>query len=407
MKRIAALLLAGILAACGGGGGDGGDGGPMATASCSGGCGLAVPIALTVAEVQRILSQAVQEAQARGAFGTIAVVDRSGNVLAVFKMIGAVVTFTIAGGRGVVGGLEGVNIVLSEFVAISKAITGVYLSSEGNAFSTRIASQIVQENFNPGEIGSPGGPLFGVQFSSLSCSDIVQVGAGVTQGPKGSPLGLAADPGGLPLYKNGTVVGGIGVMADGVYGLDLNIRDVDQNLDELIAVAGARGFDASVNRRGDRIIADGRTFCYVDSEAIVSNSVAAPVVPPPASGALVAVAGYTAAAVFAGVVHNISASGFRADVNPAFAGLNAFVLVDAANANRYPPIAGTDGLMIVAEVMRILAEAIRVANRARAQIRLLLGSPVQVIISVVDTNGVVLGLIRMLDVSVFGMDVAV
>ena len=257
MRWMVVLLLAVVLTACGGG--SGGDGGPTVAAAavapgCSGGCAAATPTALTVAEVNRVLSQAVQEAQARGALGTIAVVDRSGNVLAVFKMTGAAATFTITSGRGVSGGLEGVNIVPSEYAAISKAITGAYLSSEGNAFSTRTASQIVQENFNPGEIGSPGGPLFGVQFSSLSCSDVVAVGA--TAGPKPSPLGLAADPGGLPLYKNGIVVGGIGVIADGVYGLDLNIADIDQNLDELIAVAGARGFDAPANRRADRITAD-------------------------------------------------------------------------------------------------------------------------------------------------------
>ncbi len=401
---MAALLCICMLAGCGGS--TGGDGGPTLAAGCSGGCALATPTALTIPEVQRILSQAVQEAQARGALGTIAVVDRVGNVLAVFQMTGAAATFTITSGRVVVGGLEGVNIVPSEFAAISKAITGAYLSSEGNAFSTRTASQIVQENFNPGEIGSPGGPLFGVQFSSLSCSDIV-LAAGITQGPKGSPLGLAADPGGLPLYKNGTVVGGIGVIADGVYGLDLNISDVDQDLDELIAVAGARGFDAPVNRRADRITADGRTFRYLDSEEIKSNPAAAPAVPPPSSGALVAVTGYTAAAVSAGVAHNTPASGFRVDTDPAFAGLNAFVLVDAANANRYPPIAGTDGLMTTDEVTRILTEAIKIANRARAQIRQPLGSPAQVTISVVDTNGAVLGLIRTPDAPVFGTDVSV
>src|SRR5262249_29672806 len=156
-------------------------------------------------------SQSVGEAQARSRPATIAVVDRVGNVLTVFQMTGALPTFTISGGRGVVGGLEGVNVVPSQFAAISKAITGAYLSSEGNAFTTRTASQIVQQHFNPGEIGSPGGPLFGVQFSSLSCSDIAGASTG-TAGPKSAPLGLSADPGGLPLYKNGTVVGGIGVI---------------------------------------------------------------------------------------------------------------------------------------------------------------------------------------------------
>jgi uncharacterized protein GlcG (DUF336 family) len=412
MRRLPVLLLAGtltgMLAGCGGGG-SGGNGGPsIATAGCSGGCAAATPSALTVAEVNRILSQAVQEAQARAAPGTIAVADRSGNVLAVFQMTGAASTFTISGGRGVVGGLEGLNIVPAQYAAISKAVTGAYLSSEGNAFSTRTASQIVQENFNPGENGSPGGPLFGVQFSSLSCSDVVAA-TGSTVGPKPSPLGLAADPGGLPLYKNGIVVGGIGVIADGIYGLDLNITDIDQNPDELIAVAGARGFDAPVDRRADHITADGRTFRYVDSEALVSNPAAAPAAPPAGAGALLAVPAYKPVAdVTAGVAFSTNASGFRLDTStPAFAGLNAYVLDNGAGVNRFPPIAGTDGLLTQAEVTRILAEAMKVANRARAQIRLPLGLPAQVSISVVDTNAALLGLIRTPDAPVFGTDVAV
>lgn len=405
----AALSLAAVIVACGGGGSaDGGSGGPtVSNAGCSGGCAAATPSALAVSDVNRILSQAVREAQARGSAATIAVVDRSGNVLGVFEMTGAAATFRIDGGRSVVGGLEGVAIVPSAFAAISKAITGAYLSSEGNAFSTRTASQIIQENFNPGETGSPGGPLFGVQFSSLSCSDVVAPAAG-SAGPKPAPLGLAADPGGLPLYRNGVVVGGIGVIADARYGLDLDINDVDQDLDESIAVAGMRGFDAPANRRADRITADGRTFRFVDSDAILSNPAVAPSSPPAGSGKLIAVPEYTQGVVKAGVAFGTVASGFRADAStPAFAGLGAYVLDDGAGGNRFPPIAGTDNLLTQAEVARVLADAMRIANRLRAQIRLPLGTAAQVSISVVDTNARVLGLIRSSDAPVFGTDVAV
>src|SRR3546814_19199565 len=55
------------------------------------------------------------------------------------------------------------------FRSIAKAVTGAYLSSGGNAFSTRTASQIVQEHFPPAPttVGLESGPLFGVQFSQL------------------------------------------------------------------------------------------------------------------------------------------------------------------------------------------------------------------------------------------------
>ncbi len=404
--RIFMLMLAAVIAGCGGGGGgDGGGGG--GAGGCTGACVITAPSLLTVPEVERVIRQAVHEATARGVFATVAVVDRVGNVIGVFRMTGAAPTFSINSGRGVTGGLEGVATLPAELAAIAKAITGAYLSSEGNAFTTRTASQIIQENFNPGETGSPGGPLSGVQFSSLSCSDIVRMGSTVTAGPKGSPLGLSADPGGLPLYKNGTVVGGVGVIADGVYGLDLDINDVDSSVDELIAVAGARGFDAPIDRRGDRIAVDGRTFRYVDSEAIASDPAAAPAFAA-LPGLLLNVPGYFSPPVIsAGLAFGTAASGYRPSTDPAFAGLNAFVLDDGLGNPRFPPLAGTDGLVTQAEVTAILVEALKVANRARAQIRQPLGAAAQVSVAVVDTNGAVRGLVRSPDAPVFGTDVAV
>ncbi len=102
---------------------------------------------------------------------------------------------TASGAPIVSGGLEGVNIVPDTLAAIAKAVTAAYLPSEGNAFSTRTASQIVQEHFNPGEALTPGGPLFGVQFSQLPCSDLSRrfAGGAPDAGPKRSPLGLSGD----------------------------------------------------------------------------------------------------------------------------------------------------------------------------------------------------------------------
>ncbi len=219
------VALAAALAGCSGSSGNPGSG------ACAPECNSPSAL-LTEEDVRRVIAQAAGEAIARGAPATIAVVDRVGNVLAVFRMTGARERFDIASGRGVQGGLDGLRDTLpSEAAAIAKAITGAYLSSSGNAFSTRTASQIVQEHFLPGESQAPSGPLYGVQFSQLSCSDVNRNLAHGSVGPKRSPLGLAADPGGLPLYKNGAVVGGVGVMADGTYGRDLVGTDRDEDLD--------------------------------------------------------------------------------------------------------------------------------------------------------------------------------
>jgi len=406
-RHYAAAMLLALAAACGGGSGS--DGSVLGDGGCTGGCAAAVPTSLSVAEVQQVIAQAVQEAQARASPATIAVVDRVGNVLAVFRMTGADATFTISGGRGVTGGLDGVVGLDSALAAIAKAITGAYLSSEGNAFSTRTANQIVQQNFNPGETGSPGGPLFGAQFSQLPCSDLVRRTGDGSVGPKRSPLGFSADPGGLPLYKGGTVVGGVGVISDGVYGLDLDISNVDTSFDELIAVAGTSGLAAPADRRAERITVDGRTLRFVDSESISTNPAAATFAVAATLGAFVDVSGYYSAAggALAGTAFTSPASGIRADTTtPELAGLGAYALVDAGDTNRFPPSAGTDGLLTQPEVARILAEALKVAKRARSQIRRPVGSAAQANVSVVDTNGVLLGFARLPDAPVFGADVS-
>jgi uncharacterized protein GlcG (DUF336 family) len=410
INKILIGLLCSLLLACGTGSQESTTGTGAGATDCSGTCADATSF-LNITDVQTIIAQAVNEATALGASGTIAIVDRVGNVLAVFRMNAASTQITIDSGRGVVGGLEGLNIIPDSMAAISKAVTGAYLSSEGNAFSTRTASQIVQEHFNPGELGQPSGPLFGVQFSNLPCSDLNnRFTAGTGAGPFRSPLGLSADPGGFPLYKNGTPVGGIGVIADDTYGLDLDFSDRDRNIDELIALAGSYNFAAPVDRR-ERITLDGKIarFSDVEFSDLLSNPVAAPnfATINGVSGNLIAVTSYTAGSILSGKAFGQNDSGIRPDVTN-YPGLDAFVLVDNTNTERFPPIAGTDGgsALTAIEARQLIRSALAVANRARAQIRRPTGSPAQVSVSVVDTNGVVLALARTRDGPVFGTDVS-
>jgi len=396
--------------------------------------------ALTVAEVQQIIAQAVGEAQARSLAATIAVVDRVGNVLAVFQMTNAAGVLQVDTGKGIARG-NGLEKVQDTFTnlgangsptrrlgAIAKAITGAYLSSSGNAFTTRTANQIIQEHFNPGESFSPSGPLFGVQFSQLPCSDLSvrQATNGVptglvdaTAGPKRSPLGLSADPGGLPLYKSGVVVGGIGIEINGTYTIDPAVTDVDSDAEEIVALAGQSGFAPPVDIRANRIFVEGKSLRYtdVDVNALQSNPGNAQTFAAinGTAGNLVAVNGYAAAAVVAGTAYGNAESGFAQDPDNNYNNVGGvvFVLFNGNNppTNRFPPRNSinptvANGGLTTAEVRQIIRSALNIAFASRAQIRRPLSSPVQVTVSVVDGVGNILGMARTFDGPIFGTDVS-
>jgi len=376
---------------------------------------------LSIFDVQSIIAQAAEEASARNMPAVIVVTDRVGNVLGVFRMNGLGVTTKIRSGNNGDTGLQGVD-VPHELAAIAKAITGAYLSSSGNAFSSRTASVILQQHFPPSAltVGLESGPLFGVQFSQLPCSDLSRryLGGTNTLGPQRSPLGLSADPGGIPLYKNGVVVGGIGVSADGDYGFDAESTDLDTDDEELIAVAGAFGFAAPVSIRADRINIDGTGLRFTDKdESDLSTSPAAArnfSALNGTVGALVAVNGYFGASglsVQTGQIYKTESSGIRPSTNTEYLNPDVFVLTDGVGVNLYPPIAGTDSASVNVsltqiEVRTIIEEAFSVMTSARAQIRKPLNSRAQVSISVVDTYGAILGIARSPDAPIFGIDVS-
>ncbi len=358
---------------------------------------------LTVDDVRTIIAQAVTQAVASNVRATIAIADRGGNVLGVFRMNGALTNAVIGSSlsaRCAVGiaqpalcGLEGQS-VPATLAAISKAGTGAFLSSNGNAFSTRTASDIIQEHRPVSVMFTPSGPLFGVQFSSLPCTDI--------QNNPPLPLGLAGDPGGMPLYKNDALVGGIGVEADGVYSIDHNPFDTEQPIEELIAVVGSRGFEAPSGVRSDQILLDGVRLPYSNVEP-----------PPPTPtlafnalpGTVVAVS-LPAFTFFDGTLRGTSNPAFN--FAPATAGsLAARLAVDSQRNNRFPfRNSPTPGGLTASEVQTILTQGVQTAYSLRAAIREPQDSFVQVNIFVVDVDGSILGYLGTPDAPFFGFDVS-
>lgn len=411
---------------CGGGGGPGvSTAGVSPTAATDPEAPVdGAPPSLTEGDVNTIMLQAVHEASARGKPATIAVVDRVGNVLSVTQMPGTPITATITSGRGNNTGLEGV-MVPTALAAIAKALTGAYLSSNGNAFSTRTANYIIQEHFAPTVLNNPGGPLFGVQFSQLPCSDFntpAAVTPGTTDaGPHRSPLGFSADGGGLPVYKNGILAGGIGVMTETTYSDNLNALTSSGTPgsfdDEVIGLAGSTGYQAPPALDADNIAINGLTLQYTDA---TSANFAAPVA---ATGTFtpVAVPGFFAGpagghTAIAGLTYGSTdgASGVAPDgsLGPMLypgTTVTSFVFTDGAGHVLDAP---TNGLAPVgqaitaAEAQALMTSTLNTAYRTRAAIRIPTNSFAQITATIVDLDGNVVAQARTPDAPVFGADVS-
>jgi uncharacterized protein GlcG (DUF336 family) len=367
------------------------------------------PSSLTVADIQQIIAQGAAAALKLNLPGTMCVMDREGNILALFQMTGAPKTVVVQD-LGTLGqGLEGLGgtvlpgAVKSEIAAISKAGVGAFFGTQGNAFSTRTAAYIIREHIPPFIKNMPGGPLFGVQVSSLGCSDVKQPGL---------PLGLAGDTGGFPIYKNGIMAGGFSFEGNGQYTVALNRpgdlaytkgnkdkKVVTPNLDfymrdgieEQIAGEALKGFDAPDFITGDKILVNGIRLPYtleyppVNAPAIAFRSIPGKLLPIPETGQ----------------------AEIRSGVRTEFRDI---LLRDrpVRVVNRFFPFKKSpNGPLSAADAEQILFQAVAEANRTRAAIRRPIEVPVEINLAAVDQDGVVLGLASTPDAPVFGFDVCV
>jgi uncharacterized protein GlcG (DUF336 family) len=319
---------------------------------------------LTAADVQQVVQKSAESVDAAV---TIAVTDRSGNILAIYEKAGAPATTT---------GDFGATVSTRE-LALSLARTASFFSNDQAPLSSRTVRYISGVHFPPGIDFAPNAALYGIENTNRGCplnvtflpgqalpparsADGSTTGLGITTGKPDDfdSDGNAVNPGGVPLFKNGSLVGGVGVAG------------ASAAVTEFAAFSGVAGggFAPSPAPPGV-VIVDGVALPFVNQTTRPAGS---------------------SAGLFAGVF----VAGPVATAGPTPSG--DLIAVSA----------GIVGSLTAADVRKIIDAAIATANVTRAVIRLPDGQRARFAIAVADLDGHLLGLNRMPDATVFSVDVA-
>jgi uncharacterized protein GlcG (DUF336 family) len=242
--------------------------------------------------------------------------------------------------------------------------------------------------------------------------------------PGAQSRGIATLPGGIPIYKNGQVVGGIGVFFPGTTGYATEENSAlsttfdptrpDRSLEaEWIAFGAVGGFRSSIGGAPTFPVDDlggvalptgfGLPSGRIDLVGITLDIVG----PCGVQGGLDLIA-QVGAGVGRGSPNDGANQVVDADANDDGVATDPLFLRDG----RVVPVGWLvlphdgDGVT-AADVVQIVINGIAEANDTRAAIRLPLGSRSKMVFAVADRQGEIVGLFRMPDATVFSIDVAV
>jgi uncharacterized protein GlcG (DUF336 family) len=323
------------------------------------------PLGLTAADIKSVIQKAAASVNAPM---VIAVTNRQGDILAVFRKPGAPLTATAN---------FGIQADSNE-VAVALARTASFFTNNQAPLSSRTVRFISGIHFPPGIPFTGNAALYGIENTNRGCPFNADYLPGQAVPPArsidGSQPGLgiltgkadlndsdpnAVNPGGVPLFKQGVIVGGIGVAG------------VPANVAEFAAFTGAvqAGFGPAPAPPAVVII-DGIALPFVNQTDR-----------PDGFGAGTTDGDY--------IVGPIDSPG------------------PAPEGDLVAPRNGPIGGLRRDEVRRIIDAAVATGNITRAVIRLPLGSRASFVIAVADLDGTVLALNRMPDATVFSIDVAV
>jgi len=310
----------------------------------------------------------------------IAISDRRGVILAIYANANA--PATVAGNFG--------EMLPVQDVAAGLARTAAYFSNDQAPIGSRTVRFLSGIHFPPGVSDTEAAPLYGIENTNRGCNfnvtylpgqsiPILSSITGVPFGPgmltgkpnvtdsSPEPLNPILNPGGVPIFKNNTVAGGIGVAGS------------DPATVEYAAVAG------------------------ISSAGIANVSFVLNPLPPP--GAVV-VNGVT--------LPFVNQTTLPAGDQPGPApGSSSFISGPIAGTGVAPEedliaeTGSTQGGLALADVQSIVQLAVATANQTRAAIRLPPGVRAHFVISVADLDGHLLALYRMHDATMFSVDVAV
>src|SRR5580704_4188426 len=364
-----------VLGACGGGGSGSG---ASSGGSGAGGAPPSPPLeteTLSQADVQMVVEAAANSAESDAM--AIAVVDRLGRILAVY--VGPSAPPESLGNFS--------KMIPTADLAISLARTGAFFSNDQAPLSSRTVRFISGKHFPPDVVNTASAALYGIENTNRGCNLAVSLntmvppattmagtmpGYGVITGKVNLEDSdqTAVNPGGVPIFKNSQLVGGIGVVA----------ADADT------AEYGAYQAAGMIAMSGPSTATDGVGFPTFPAPGIVSiNGITLPFVnqtTPPS--------GVTTGTFNSG--HFMVMPKPSAGVAP-----EGFLIAAAAG-----PVGG----LTAAQVTQIINNAVATAMTTRAQIRLPIGVKSEMSIAVSDLDGTIIGLYRMTDGTVFSIDVA-
>jgi uncharacterized protein GlcG (DUF336 family) len=324
------------------------------------------PVVLTSADVAAVVEAAASSVNSDAM--VIAVTNRQGDILAIYAKPAAPATsaanFSVQAD--------------TKEVAVALARTASFFSNDQAPLSSRTVRFISGIHFPPGIDYTSNAPLYGIENTNRGCPfnaaylpgqdfpparsiDGLQPGLGILTGKANlyDSVPSAVNPGGVPLFKQGVMVGGVGVAG------------VPPDVAEFAAFSGAggAGFGADPAPPGV-VIVNGLALPYVDQTSRP--------------------AGYSA-----GTADGTYVMGPLGSPKPDPTGY----LVG--------PGPGPVGGLSLDDVQSIVNAAVNEANLTRAVIRLPIGSRARMAIAVSDLDGTVIALYRMVDATVFSIDVAV